>query len=290
MYLATIRLTLSTGFMAVILAACAGTAPPTGPEPTVESLSRSGPHEIRAYISAPVPEEYARATIYYPLETDELIGGVAISPGYTQSQRHINWWGSRLATHGYAVLVLDTNTLEDRPEARGAALDAGIEVLRNESDREDSPLHGRIDVRRMAVMGHSMGGGGALASAKRNDARVAAAIPFTPWYPDGDFSDTEVPTMIMAGETDRIAPVAEHAWPLFQSLPEATPRVYLEIAGGNHFIGNNMSQRWHPVLSRYAIAWLKIHMDGDERYRRFIEGEIPENDARHFFSRYITLP
>lgn len=291
MHLPTVRLALLTGFMAAILAACTGTAPPpAGPEPTVESLSRSGPHEIRAYISAPVPDEYARATIYYPLDTDGPIGGVAISPGYTQSQRHINWWGSRLATHGYAVLVLDTNTPEDRPEARGAALDAAIGVLRNESDREGSPLQGRIDVRRMAVMGHSMGGGGALASAARNDARVAAAIPITPWYPDGDFSNIEVPTMIMAGETDGIAPMAEHAWPLFQSLPEETPRVYLEIADGNHFIGNNISPQWHPLLGRYAIAWLKIHMDGDDRYRRFIEGDIADNDARHFFSRYITLP
>lgn len=286
-----IRLAMIAPLMAIILAACA-TTPPSASSPglTVASLSRSGPHEIRAYTSAPVPEAYARATIYYPMETDALISGVSIAPGYTQSQRHINWWGSRLATHGYAVLVLDTNTPEDGPEARAAALEAGIEVLREEGGREGSPLHGRIDARRMAVMGHSMGGGGALAAAQDNSARLAAAIPFTPWFPDGDFSNMEVPTMIIAAAADRIAPVDEHAWPFFQSLPEQTPRAYLEIADGNHFIGNNMSPQWHPLLGRYAIAWLKIHMDGDERYRRFIEGDIAENDAEHFFSRYITRP
>lgn len=271
---------------ALFLAGCANTTM-QGPEPERNDLVGSGPYQIRAYQSAPVPDEYAAATIYYPLDADSSVGGVAIAPGYTEAQRHINWWGGRLASHGFAVIVIDTNSPDDRPQARADGLMAAIETLRNENDRAGGPLFQRLASDRMAVMGHSMGGGGALLAADQHSGELLASIPFTPWQPEGGFSETTVPTLIMAGEQDRIAPVAEHASVHFQSLPEGTPRVYMEVAGGDHFIANNRSGYLHPLLSRYAVAWLKLYVDGDERYEPFIYGEIAEQDTTRF-SRYIT--
>jgi len=285
-------LRLSVYWMLSMLAVACVSAPApsiTGPAPTVESLSRNGPYEIRAYTTAPVPEEYARATIYYPLETEHRIGGIAIAPGFTQSQRHINWWGSRLASHGYAVLVLDTNSPQDRPEARAAALMSGIDTLQAENSRRSSPLYSRLDSRKMAVMGHSMGGGGAMIAANNHGDRLRASIPFTPWQPDGNFSNTTVPTLVLAGEEDTIAAIADHAWPHYASLPSTTPKVYLEVAGGDHFVANNVAEQWHPLLGRYAIAWLKLYMDGDMRYADFIYGDIPRQDAQNL-SRYFVNP
>ncbi len=291
----TIKRQLLTMFVAmtlvVMLTGCASAPEPTihGPDPTVESLSRNGPFEIRAYNTAPVPDEYARATIYYPLDTGSKIGGIAISPGFTQGQRHINWWGSRLASHGFAVLVLDTNSPQDRPEARADALMAGIDTLQAESRRRGSPLYNRIDTQKMAVMGHSMGGGGAMIAANNNGHRLRASIPFTPWQPDADFSNTTVPTLVLAGESDTIASIVDHAWPHYASLPYSTHRAYLEIANGDHFIGNNIGEQWHPLLGRYAIAWLKLYMDHDLRYAEFIYGDIPRQDAE-YISRYFLYP
>lgn len=279
------------GLLSILAVACTSTPSPliTGPDPTVESLSRNGPYEIRAYTTAPVPDEYARATIYYPLDPEHRIGGVAISPGFTQSQRHINWWGSRLASHGFAVLVLDTNSPQDRPEARAAALMAGIDTLQAENRRRGSPLYNRVDTARMAVMGHSMGGGGAMIAANEHGHRLRASIPFTPWQPAGDFSNTTVPTLVLAGENDTIAAIADHAWPHYESLPGTTPKVYLEIADGDHFVANNVAEQWHPLVGRYAIAWLKLYMDGDLRYADFIYGDIPRQDAHHL-SRFFVNP
>jgi hypothetical protein len=46
---------------------------------------------------------------------------------FTEKQCHINWRGSLLARHGYAVIILDTNDPRERREARAEALMAGDE-------------------------------------------------------------------------------------------------------------------------------------------------------------------
>ncbi len=101
---------------------------------TVASLSVDGPYEIRSILT-PSTAEYRAATIYFPIDADLPVGGVAISPGYTQSQRNINWWGSRLASHGFAVLTLDTNEPFDRPETRAVALIAALDIMKTENRR-----------------------------------------------------------------------------------------------------------------------------------------------------------
>ena len=67
------------------------------------------------------------------------IGGVAIAPGFTEEQRHIDWWGPRLASHGYAVLILDTNEPRDRPDVRADALIAAVGVLKAENNGGGRP-------------------------------------------------------------------------------------------------------------------------------------------------------
>lgn len=255
---------------------------------TIASLSTDGPYAIRAYSSFPDAAEFGDATIYYPLDTGRPVGGVAVAPGFTERQRHINWWGPRLASHGFAVIILDTNTPRDMPDLRGDALIAGVRTLKAENSRRGSPLAGRIDVNKMAIMGRSMGGGATLIAANNHSDEIQAAIPFTPWQPAGDFSNITVPTLVIAGSADRIAAVDEHAWPHYQTIPHSTTRVYMEIDGGDHFLANSNGPDL-AMIGRYGIAWLKLYLDGDERYRRFIFGDAQKVDAGKF-SRYIANP
>ncbi len=253
------------------------------------SLSGNGPYEVQTYTDFLDVPEFGAATIYYPLAAPGPVGGVAIAPGFTEEQRHISWWGPRLASHGYAVLVLDTNDRRERPDARANALIAGVALLRAESRRQGSPIFGRVDAAKMAIMGHSMGGGGALLAANEHSDEIRAAIPFTPWEPESDLAGITAPTLVLAGAADRVAEVEEHAWRHFNLISESTPKVYLEIAGGDHYIADTTRGTDLATVGRYALAWLKLYVDRDERYRGFIYGEIPAADAAKF-SRYVVNP
>lgn len=264
---------------------CASTGAPAG---TAE-LGDDGAYAVLSYTDFPDIAEFGDATIYYPVGTPGPIGGVAIAPGFTERQSHIQWWGPRLASHGYAVLLLDTNDPRERPDARAKALLAGIRLLQSEGVRTTSPLFGRIASDRMAVMGHSMGGGGALQVAADYGGMVRAVIPFAPWEPDADLSRVTVPTLIIAAEADRIADAQEHAWRHFNAIPRTTPKVYLEIEGGDHFIADTERGRDLSTVGRYALAWLKLYLDGEEGLRPFLFGERTTGDAGKL-SRYVASP
>ena len=265
--------------------------------PTLESLGRPGPYQVAYYDQLPDVEEYADATLYFPANRGTQFGGVAISPGFTEHQENIEWWGRHLASYGFAVLVLDTNGPRDNPQVRADALMAAIGVIRGEGERDGSPIKGKILNDRMALMGHSMGGGGTLLAANANSDQIKAAIPFTPWLPNADFSSVAVPTLVLAGEIDRIAAVADHAWPHYQSLSDDIARMYVEIAGGNHFIANSVTENErlnpnidvHDLVGALGVAWLKYFVDGDEAYRDLIYGELPA-EQRARLSRFEFSP
>jgi dienelactone hydrolase len=284
-----IRRAARTPCALALAAACGACASVGASVPNAASLAGDGSFAVFTYTDFPDVSEFGDATIYYPVGTPGPIGGVAIAPGFTERQSHIEWWGPRLASHGYAVLVLDTNDPRERPDARAAALLAAVDLLRRENTRMGSRLFGRIAVDRMAVMGHSMGGGGALLAATRSGADLRAVIPFTSWEPDADFSSIVAPTLLIAGESDDIAEVGEHAWRHFTSIPASTPKVYMEVEGGDHFIADTNRGRDLATIGRYALAWLKLHLDGEEQYRDFLFGPRPDEDVRKL-SRYITSP
>ncbi len=273
--------------LTLLLASCASGVPAS--ELSLASLSGNGAYEVVTYTDFPDVPEFGDATIYYPQDASAPVGGVAIAPGYTEGQRHISWWGPRLASHGFAVLVLDTNERTDSPNGRADALIAAVTTLRAENSRSGSPLRGKIDVGKMAIMGHSMGGGGTLIAANEHGDQIQAAIPFTPYEPAAEFGNITVPTLIIAGSADRITPVADHAWRHFQSIPESTTKVYMELDGGGHSIADSNRGTDLTTIGRYGIAWLKLYLDRDERYRGFIYGEQHELDLEKF-SRYIATP
>jgi triacylglycerol lipase len=254
----------------------------------IRQLEELGPYQIERYNDFPTVSQFANADIYYPKSKiqNQQFGGVAISPGFREKKENLSWWGELLASHGFAVLILDTNTLNDLPEIRAEALLAGVNVLRSEGTRKASPLVGMINPENMAVMGHSMGGGGALLAAQLYGEQLKAAIPLTSWQPDGDFSKINIPTLAIAGEVDRIDVSDAHAFPHYLSLPGNIAKMYIEIKDGNHFIANTSTGQdrlqpnidVHDLVGRYGIAWLKLFLDRDESYRPLVFGDMPEKD------------
>ncbi|MDR7383627.1 dienelactone hydrolase family protein [Promicromonospora iranensis] len=253
---------LVAGTLVAVPAAAADDGYQRGPDPTVESITAPrGTFEIRAaVVTRAAAEGYGGGTVYYPTDTSEgTFGAVAISPGYRSSQAAIAWLGPRLASQGFVVLTIDTLRPADSPTRRGAQLLAALEQL------QESTLADRIDPDRLAVMGHSMGGGGSLEAAK-DDPALRAVIPMTPWSPDRTFPEVTAPTLVIGAEDDAVARVRSYAEPIYESLPADGDKAYLELRDASHSAPSSPS----TTIARYSLSWLKRYVDDDERYTQFL--------------------
>lgn len=144
-----------------------------GPAPSTASIEAlRGPYAVsETSVSSLAVTGFGGGTVYYPTSTsDGTFGAVVISPGFTALQSSIAWLGPRLASQGFVVFTIDTNTTLDQPDSRGRQLLAALDYL-----TQRSTVRGRVDATRLGVMGHSMGGGGTLEAAK---SRPSSRPPF----------------------------------------------------------------------------------------------------------------
>ena len=233
-----------------------------GPDPTESSIeaprgsfSTSDDTVPRAAVSG-----FGGGTIYYPTDSSQTYGGVAIAPGYTASQSSMAWFGPRLASQGFVVFTIDTLTTSDQPGSRARQLKAALTYLTTQSGQKSL-----VDPERLGMMGHSMGGGGTLEAAAA-DPSLKAAIPLTPWDTTKNFSGITTPTLIVGAQNDSVASVRSHAEPFYESIPESTSKAYLELRGASHFAPNTSN----TTIAKYSISWLKRFIDDDTRYDQFL--------------------
>ncbi|MGV9553700.1 bis(hydroxyethyl) terephthalate hydrolase [Streptomyces ardesiacus] len=234
-----------------------------GPAPTEASIEAlRGPYSVAdTSVSRLGVSGFGGGTIYYPTSTSEgTFGAVVVAPGFTAYQSSMAWLGPRLASQGFVVFTIDTNTTLDQPDSRGRQLLAALDYL-----TERSSVRGRIDSSRLGVMGHSMGGGGTLEAAKSRPS-LQAAIPLTPWNLDKTWPEVSTPTLIVGADGDTVAPVLTHAEPFYSSLPSSTDRAYLELNNATHFSPNTSN----TTIAKYSISWLKRFIDNDTRYEQFL--------------------
>lgn len=254
--------------LAQLLASPAGAAEnpyERGPAPTSSSVDATrGPFATASTtVSSLSASGFGGGTIYYPTSTAEgTFGAVAVSPGFTARQSSIAWLGPRIASQGFVVITIDTNSIYDQPSSRGNQLLAALDYLTTRST-----VRSRIDSTRLAVMGHSMGGGGTL-EASETRPTLQAAIPLTGWNTDKTWSGNRVPTLVVGAENDSVAPVSSHSIPFYNSLSATYEKAYLELNGASHFAPNSPN----TTIARYSISWLKRFVDNDTRYEQFICG------------------
>ncbi|GLZ14080.1 lipase [Actinomadura sp. NBRC 104425] len=234
-----------------------------GPDPT-EALIESprGPYATsQTVVSGLSVTGFGGGVIYYPTTTSEgTFGAIAISPGFTATWSSLEWLGPRLASHGFVVFGIETNTLLDQPDSRGSQLLAALDYL-----TQRSSVRNRVDASRLAVAGHSMGGGGTLEAAKDRPS-LKAAIPIAPWNLDTTWPEVRTPTLIIGGQADTIAPVAAHSIPFYLTLSNAPEKAYMELRGASHFF----PQTSNTTMAKYMISWMKRFIDDDTRYSQFL--------------------
>ena len=125
-------------------------------------------------------------------------------------------------------------------------------------------------------------GGGTLTAARDNPS-LKAAIPLAPWNTTSAYGSVTVPTMIIACQSDVIAPVKTHALKFYNALPQTTPHAYLELTGANHFcVTNSASTAQKDVISNMAEAWLKYFVNGDTSVASSIQVQTPASNVSKY--------
>ncbi|MEU5872712.1 ricin-type beta-trefoil lectin domain protein [Glycomyces sp. NPDC047369] len=233
-----------------------------GPDPTRTSVATENGPFANTSVSVPTGYGFNGGRIYYPTDTSQgTFGAIAISPGYTALfSAELAWMGPWLASHGFVVIGIETNSRNDFDTARGTQLLAALDYL-----TQQSPVRDRVDPTRLAVAGHSMGGGGALSAATRRSS-LKAAVGIAPYSPSSNLANDRVPTMIFAGQADTVV-TPSYATGLYNSLPSTTESIYLEVAGADHGF---MVGRSNPVMIRTMLPFLKMFIDNDARYSQFL--------------------
>ena len=266
---------LALSLSATVFAAQAQTSPPT----SASLNATAGPLSVStSSVSSWAARGFGGGTIYYPNATGRY-GVVAISPGYTARQSSIAWLGRRLATHGFVVITIDTNSTLDQPPSRATQLMAALNHVVNNAN---STVRSRVDASKLAVAGHSMGGGGSLIAAENNPS-LKAAYPLTPWSVSKNYSSVRVPTMIIGADGDSIASVSTHSRLFYNSLSSNVSKAYGELNNASHFTPNYTN----TPIGRYAVTWMKRFVDNDTRYSPFLCGAPHDSYAtRTVFDRY----
>ncbi len=196
---------------------------------------------------------------------------VVLAHGFGGSTARFDAIGRRLAAAGY-VVAAPTFPLTNESAPGGffralgdvveqpADLSFVIDALLTANDEVGDVLYRRIDDRRVAVLGHSLGGATAIALTRSvccTDQRVGAAVLVAPVVGvaegsfDGPLNLDGPPTLTLFGAEDPIVP-PESAAAFRNDI--APPKVYVELKGGGHVLVIEATEtRLDPLLEETAL-------------------------------------
>ena len=251
-----------------LLAGAVAVAPPAfadevGQAPTASNITGNGSFAVASSSISSLVPGFGGGQVYYPT-TSGRYPVVAISPGFTARWSSISWLGPRLASWGFVVVGIETDSVFDQPGSRGDQLLAALNWAVNSAP---SAVRSRVDPNNRGVAGHSMGGGGALeALSSDGTGLVRAGVPLAPWNSDKTWGEVGESVLIVGGESDSIAPVGSHSIPFYNSLGGA--KTYVELNNASHFF----PQSANGTTSRAIVSWFKRWLSNDTRFTPFTCG------------------
>ncbi|MET0387837.1 MAG: hypothetical protein ABW321_17830 [Polyangiales bacterium] len=200
--------------------------------------------------------------VYYPSDAVPPFAAVAIADGFgggggcDSVQTHE--WGPLYASHGIVAMIVETGT-GAQPDARGESLTKGIAAFKSENEQRSSPLFGKL-AGRYGTSGFAMGGGGAIIAAKA-DATLLSSVAVMPWGPVDD--GVEVPTLIICGASDGIAPCSAYGEKAYASVGASVPKMRVTVM--SEYAGQPSAAAGDS--GAHALAFQKLFLEGDQRWR-----------------------
>ncbi|MET0390572.1 MAG: hypothetical protein ABW321_31660 [Polyangiales bacterium] len=256
-----------------------GTAIIRGDAPTDSTGTGLGPFKVSMYTDGFEDKAGFRAgTVYYPEDAEPPFAHVVFCPGFVSYQTSIEDWGPFLASYGIVIMTIDTNSSSDSVGIRKTALEDALASLQAENDRSDSPLKGKLALDRAGLMGWSMGGGASLLSSAMNPryksvVTVAEHLATSPGA-SAPLDKLTVPALMFAGTADTAILGLGMSQPAYDTIPESTSKLIYEVQGADHFFFNT-PKALDGVVGKYGLAWQKVFLEGDERYKTILSAEGP---------------
>ena len=200
--------------------------------------------------------------VFYPSDAPPPYAAVALADGFGGSggcdSVQIGEWGPLYASHGIVAMIIDTGT-GDQASLRGEELTAGITALKAENDKSESPLFGKL-AGRYGTSGFSMGGGGS-AYAAQADKTLLSSVAIMPWNTDAAAVGGSVPTLIVCGDNDAVAPCSAYGTKAYTKAEG--PKMRATISSDY----NGQPSAAMGASGGYALAFQKLFLEGDERWR-----------------------
>lgn len=235
----------------------AATAAEHGSTPTQQSITQNGTYSVTTRQLRPLEfSGFGGGTLYYPsnAKPGEKFALIVTMPGYMEPGVVNSLVAKRWASHGFIVLQANTYTGFEQPEQRGQMALRAVEA-----GKRNPAVQSIIDPSRTALMGHSMGGGGVLYAAERGDFK--AVITAHPWAQKG-FPGVREPVLTVGGLIDTTAPYYQYTVPIHTSLTNSQDKYLINDLAGTHWA----ALADQPALQGRMLSFLKVHVDGDQRY------------------------
>jgi pimeloyl-ACP methyl ester carboxylesterase len=224
-----------------------------GPAPTALTVT-AGPYKTQ---SMPM----MTGTVYYPTDAEPPFAAVALCGGFLNTGPEMEAWAPLYASYGIVTIIVTTGAA-DLPDLRATELLAAIKELDGMGKGSSGPLAGKLSGR-YGTSGYSMGGGGTTIAAG-TDATLKTSVGLAPW--GGSGSNVMVPTLLLCGETDTVAP-CDMAQSVYTGMPAGTKKMIISIPGTTHFNWFGPTDAGGGTSGKYALAFQKVFLEGDERWK-----------------------
>lgn len=258
------------------------------------------------------------ARIYRPKTIDRPTPIVIFSPGLGGSREGYSYVGNAWAEHGYVVSVLEhvgsngktvigkgpaaLNTAMGGKEYAERAADVKFaidQLFAMNSDKAD-PLFGKLDLKHIAMVGHSYGAvttqaivGQQIAPGKSlADLRVTCGIimsgspPRSPLATQNSFGKIALPLLHLTGTEDD-SPVggatAKARRVPFDQCP-SSPQTLITFNGADHAVFSGRSRRIgekrkvgeavHPLILKVTTAFLDAHLRDDAQAADWMKNKV----------------
>lgn len=172
-----------------------------------------------------------------------------------------------LSNMGYIVVANDESMSAD-----GSAQIHSLDFVINEGNNSNSPLYGKVDTNRIALIGHSQGGRSSVNAS--TDSRVKCVISIAGSNFDYEAALDTKPTLFFGGTNDWI--VNPEQWLVTAFDAVKGPAVYGCLEGATHTTCTSDPAKYTYYIAKWCDAWL----NGNEQAKSiFRNGGEMSNDS-----------